>query len=124
MTGSKPGFRECFQLLCSKCGREAFDFRQPLAIRPKNFWELCINLHKYPLQWMGFKSLCAIKCIIFFSKSQNVLGNKRKNLSLNTKQLITSFLMWFEKKMDQKVNPKLPGESVVRNAHPIPRNTE
>lgn len=47
-----------------------------------------------------------------------------RNLSLNTKQLKTSFLMWFEMKMDQKINPKLPGEPVEINTHPIPRNTE
>jgi len=73
---------------------------------------------------MVFKSPCAIKCIIFFSNIQNAFGNKRRNLPLNTEQLITSFLMWFEMKMKGKINPKLSGEPVIRNTKQIHRNTE
>lgn len=125
MAVSKPEFKDCSKLLYSKSGSEACDYSQTQAIRPKYRQELCISLQKRPLQLAVFKSPCAIKCIIFFfSHSQNALGNKRRNLSLNTKQSITSFLMWFEMKMDGKINPKLSGELVVRNTKLIHRNTE
>lgn len=32
--------------------------------------------------------------------------------------------MWFEMKMDGKINPKLSGEPGVRNTKPVYRNTE
>jgi len=36
MTGSKPGFRDCSNLLYSKSGSEDCDFGQALTIRPEH----------------------------------------------------------------------------------------